>query len=227
MKVASGKKSPQALKGDSILPSRILWASEASWLSAALNQLVNHLDLDEIDHKDTLMAGAKVVYFVQNDINDTNIESLLRTLGEFPANGLKFARIRDDFVEVLVANTLLQWLEENPEDDFAELSQDRRQQVWETAYDRDRSGMCIAMWKPDHAKIVNLRIMLKVKFVFACEQVFQWRFNQGLLPGAEITDFRIGGVSLKQELKNGRGFGLHPDFRDVVVGYDSVPVTRD
>lgn len=107
------------------------------------------------------MAGAKVVYFVYNDINDTDIESLLRTLGAFPTDGLKFARICDEykkrsskwqgsivgFAEVLVANTLIQWVEEHPEQDFMELEQQHRQQVWELAYDRDQSGVCVAMWK--------------------------------------------------------------------------------
>ena len=204
-----------------------MWASEASWLSAALNQLADRRDLEKIDEEDTLVAGAKVVYFVHNDISNTNIESLLRTLGAFPTDGLKFARICDEFkrrnskwqgaiisfVEVLVANTLLQWVEENPKRDFMTLSKQHRQQVWELAYDRDRSGVAVAMWKSvggvidwaqifgdrptgrsddDHDKIISVRIMLKVKFVFACEQVFRYRFNGGSLPGVEPEE----GVSL-------------------------------
>lgn len=138
-----------------------MWASETLWLSAALNQLADRRDLEQIDEEDTLVAGAKVVYFVHNDISNTNIESLLRTLGAFPTDGLKFARICAEFkrrclnwqgaiisfVEVLVANTLLQWVEENPERDFMTLSKHHRQQVWERAYDRDKSCIAVTMWK--------------------------------------------------------------------------------
>ena len=227
--VGSGMRGSQALRRDSLQPSHILWASEASWLSAALDQLADQRDLDKID-QDTLVAGAKVVYFVFNDINDTNIESLLRTLGAFPTDELKFARVCDEFkrrcskwqgaiigfVEVLVANTLLKWVEENPRRDFMTLSIHDRQQVWERAYDQDAAGVATAMWKPvggviewgqifgnrpqgrsdaDHEKIINVRIMLKIKFVFACEEVFQWRFNGGLLPETEVPDHISEGVS--------------------------------
>lgn len=227
IKTASGTKPRQALQRDSVQPSRILWASQAPWLSAALSQLADQRDLETIDEEDMLVAGAKVVYFVHNDINNTNIESLLRTLGAFPTDGLKFARICDkfkrrnskwqgaiiSFVEVLVANTLLQWVEENPDRDFMTLTKHHRQQVWELAYDRDRSGIAVAMWKSvggvidwaqifgdrptgrsdaDHDKIISVRVMLKVKFVFACEQVFRYRFNGGSLPGVEPEE----GVSI-------------------------------
>lgn len=33
--------------------------------------------------------------------------------------------------------------------------------------------------------------------------------------------------SQKQELKNWRGFALHPNYVNVVVSYDAVPVTRE
>jgi hypothetical protein len=139
-----------------------LWASEASWLSAALDQLANRRDLENIEEEDTLMAGAKVVYFVHNDINDTKIESFLRTLGAFPTDGLKFLRVCDEFkkrcskwqgaiigfVEVLVANTLIKWVEENSGRDFMTLSKHHRQQVWERAYHRDQAGVAVAMWMP-------------------------------------------------------------------------------
>jgi hypothetical protein len=229
--VASGSRAPQALQRDSVLPSHIMWASEASWLSTALDQLANQRDLEKIDEEDTLAAGAKIVYFVHNDINDTNIESLLRTLGAFPTDGLKFARVCDEFkrrcskwqgaiigfAEVLVANNLMQWVEENAAHDFMTLSKHHRQQIWERAYDRDQADVAVAMWKPvggvidwgqifgdrpsesrdeDHEKIMNVRVMLKVKSVFACEQVFQWRFNGGSLPDAELEDHRDEGVSL-------------------------------
>jgi hypothetical protein len=229
--VASGTGGSQVLQRDSVLPSHIMWASEASWFSTAPGQLANQRDLEKIDEEDTLAAGAKVVYFVHNDINDTNIESLLRMLGAYPTDGLKFARVCDEFkrrkskwqgaivgfVEVLVANTLIKWVEENPGRDFMTLSTDHRQQIWMRAYDRDKAGVAVAMWKPvgdvidwgqvfgdrpserrdeDHKKVINVRIMLKVKFVFACEQVFQWRFNGGSLPDAELEDHRVEGVSL-------------------------------
>jgi hypothetical protein len=159
--VASGTRGPHALKRDSLLPSHIIWASEASWLSAALDQLTNQRDLEKIDEEDTLVACAKVVYVVHNDINDTNIESLLRTLEAFPTDDLKFARVCDEFkrrcskwqgaivgfVEVLVANTLIKWGEEKPRRDFMTLDEYHRQQIWERAYDRDKAGVAVAMWK--------------------------------------------------------------------------------
>ena len=228
--VANGTKGSQALRRDSPQPSRILWASEASWLSAALDQFADQPGLHKIDEEDTLVAGAKVVYFVYNDINDTNIESLLRNFGALPTDGLKFARVCDEFkrrrskwqgaiigfVEVLVANTLLKWVEENPRRDLMTLRNHHRQQIWEHAYDQDPAGVATAMWKPvggviewgqvfgnrpqgrsdaDHEKIINVRIMLKIKFMFACEEVFQWRFNGGLLPETEVPDHRSEGVS--------------------------------
>jgi hypothetical protein len=210
------------------VPSQILWASEASWLSATITGDTSQRKLIELLEDDNLMAGAKVVYFVYNDINPANIETLLMTHIAMPTDSLLFSKICDKygrrrskwagdtmkFVERLVGRFVHEWHEhpQNAKQEFSALSGEARQEFWMAQWEKDEAGLAKEMWSPvanvidwesiygtpptsrtqeDRTKLEAVQLMLTVKFLFACEQVFQYRFNDGLLPGLD-QDTSVG-----------------------------------
>ncbi|KAJ8115816.1 hypothetical protein OPT61_g2627 [Boeremia exigua] len=174
----------------------------------------------------------------------TDSLKLSQICAEYEKRRSKWSSTIISFIECVVGNAITQWAEGHTESNFFELSASERQTVWKDYYARDQAGMATTMWQPlggiidwpqifsdrpfmrtdaDQQKIDAVRIMVEVKYTFACEQVFQYRFNGGTLPESP-ADVGEEGVSAKQELKNWRGFSLNPEFGEVI---DSVPVSRE
>ncbi|KAJ4311323.1 hypothetical protein N0V94_007998 [Neodidymelliopsis sp. IMI 364377] len=149
---------------DSLLPSQILWASEASWLSATITGDTSQRELMELFEDDNLMAGAKVVYFVYNDINAANIETLLMTHVAMPTDSLLFSKVCDKygrrrskwagdtmkFFERLVGRFVHECHENprNAKQEFSTLSSDARQEFWMAQWEKDEAGLAKEMWSP-------------------------------------------------------------------------------
>ena len=118
------------------------------------------------------------------------------------------------YIEHLVVRLVHEWyeVEENQGQEFSELDKKDRQAVWVAEWKHEPAGAAQEMWQPvasvidwiaifgpsspgrrarDQTKLDAVYNMLGVKFLFACDQVFQYRLNNGTLTGFD-QDVDVG-----------------------------------
>jgi hypothetical protein len=109
-------------------------------LRSVLDEQAPVRNAGEVDEDDTTMAGAMVMCFVYNNIDQTNIESLLRSFSPVATDSLKSQRIVDEYARVrskrqhgvieivnhTVGAIIARWAEDHPDDVFDRLSESER-----------------------------------------------------------------------------------------------------
>jgi hypothetical protein len=187
----------------------ITWATDVAWLSG-VGADGGQRNVRELSEEDTVLAGAKIVYFVTNDLNPQDLRALTskltpleedsllwrKAITEFGAKKSKWQNTVMSYVEATVVKLMAAWSNqaENRGKEFNTLSEDERLVLWRAEYGRDPRAIAQEWWKPvggslnwaaifdipdsasaeAKAKVNRVKKMLRVKWVFACEQVCQY-----------------------------------------------------
>jgi hypothetical protein len=192
-----------------LAPGLITWATDVAWLSG-VGADGDQRNVRELSEEDTVLAGAKIVYFVTNDLDPQDLRALTskltpldedsllwrKAITDFDAKKSKWQNTVMSYVEATVVKVIAAWSNraENRGKEFNTLSEDDRLALWRAEYGRDPRAIAQEWWKPvggspnwaaifaipdsasaeSKAKVARVKKMLRVRWVFACEQVCQY-----------------------------------------------------
>jgi hypothetical protein len=144
-------------------PDMITWATDVAWLSG-VGADGGQRNVRELSEKDTILAGAKIVYFVTNDLTSEDLKVLASKLTPVEEDSLLWRKAITEFgakkgnwqngvmsyVEATVVKIMTAWLDqaENSGKEFNTLSKDDRVAMWRAEYRRDPRAIAQEWWKP-------------------------------------------------------------------------------
>ena len=158
---AHGVKKANSSHRSLLVPGSITWATDVAWLCGLGDGAQRNAK--ELSEADTILAGAKIVYFVTNDINPEDLKALTTKLMPIEEDSLLWRKAITDFgakkskwqnsvmsyVEATVGKLMATWSEgpENRGKDFSTLSEDDRLAIWRAEYRRDPRAIAQEWWK--------------------------------------------------------------------------------
>lgn len=148
---AHGVKRAKTSHRSLLAPGLITWATEVAWLSG-IGAEGGQRNVKELSEEDTILAGAKIVYFVTNDLNPEDLKALTFRLTQLEEDSLLWHKVVTEFgpkkskwqngvmsyVEATVVKLMTAWLDEpdNRGRDFSVLSKAGRLRIWRAEFTR-------------------------------------------------------------------------------------------
>jgi hypothetical protein len=158
---AHGVKRANSSYRSLLVPNSITWATDVAWLSGLGDG--GQRNVKKLSDEDTNLAGAKIVYFVTNDLNPEDFNALTskltpveednllwrKAVTEFGAKKSKWQNGVMSYVEATVVKLMAVRSDqaENREKGFSTISEDDRLTLWRAEYRRDPRAIAQEWWK--------------------------------------------------------------------------------
>ncbi|KAF3006825.1 hypothetical protein E8E13_010589 [Curvularia kusanoi] len=146
-----------------LAPNLITRATDVAWLTG-MNDHHGQRNVKELSEEDTIVAGAKIVYFVTNDFNPQDLRALTSKLTPLKEDGLLWREATAEFgsrkskwqngvisyIEATVVKLMDAWSQDatNRGREFKDLPEVDRLVIWMDEYNHDSHSIAQEWWKP-------------------------------------------------------------------------------